>query len=341
MINSKIKQEVFMKKLLIVLTLALLASSTLCYADKNWFDVELAKIRNVKEAKCDIINKQLAELSVLVARTQVDTTLTTAEKQQHINAYNNKISELNSQKQEIERQYVADKDTLKTRWKNGTESSNDIISKWVYDSPVTRIQPDEYYTTRTVTTETYPTKTVVTETQPATTVTTRTRNKFGEEPISNIVPKTVTKQYVEEPAARPVPTTTTTTTPYTEHTRTVTTTTTEVPSKYQHQSVQRVNPQPVQTTTTSTTTTPYTEHTRTVTTTTTEVPSKYQHQSVQRVNSQPVQTTQTTTYYSQPAQTTTTYQTTTYTPQTTVKEKQETYTYDRNIDPANFKVILH
>ena len=211
-----------------------------------------------------------------------------SEKQQRLSLYNNRINELNRQKLNIENQYKADKDTLKTRWKNGTETSNDIIAKWMYDSPVTRIQPEGYYTT---------TRTITSETKPETTVTTRTRNKFGEEPISNIVPKTTTKQYVE----KPVTTTTTTTTPYTEHTRTVTTTMTEVPSKYQHQSVQAISPQPVQTTTTYKTTT-----------------------------------------YQQPVQKTT-YQTTTYGPKTTENEKKELYVapYDRQIDPSNFKVILH
>ena len=60
-INDKLKskkQEDYMKKLLIVAAIFALISNSFCYADKNWYDVELAKIRNVKEAKCDIINKQ-------------------------------------------------------------------------------------------------------------------------------------------------------------------------------------------------------------------------------------------------------------------------------------------
>ena len=146
-----------MKKTLVLLAVIALTSN-MCFADKNWFDVELAKIRNVKEAKCRVIDSEIARINTATTMVQTDTTKSSAQRQQEVEMLNKRLSALNSQKVSIERQYKADKDTLKNRWKNGNRNSSDIVSKWMNDETIGNILPDESYTYTKQTVTTYPAK---------------------------------------------------------------------------------------------------------------------------------------------------------------------------------------
>ncbi len=146
-----------MKKTLVLLAVIALTSN-MCFADKNWFDVELAKIRNVKETKCRVIDSEIAKLNTATTMLQTDASKSSAQRQQELAMLNKQISSLNSQKLSIERQYKADKDTLKNRWKNGNKKSDDIVSKWLNDDSIGNILPDESYTYTKRTVTTYPAK---------------------------------------------------------------------------------------------------------------------------------------------------------------------------------------
>jgi TolA-binding protein len=156
-----------MKKTLVLLAVIALTSN-MCFADKNWFDVELAKIRNVKEAKCRVIDSEIARINTATTMVQTDTTKSSAQRQQELAMLNKQISSLNSQKLSIERQYKADKDTLKSRWKNGNRNSSDIVSKWMNDETIGNILPDESYTYTKQTVTTYPAREYRTTTQTTT-----------------------------------------------------------------------------------------------------------------------------------------------------------------------------
>ncbi len=185
-----------MKKILIVMAVIALSANSLCYAEKNWFDVELAKIRNVKDAKCKLIDKEIADITTVTTRLQTDTSVSSAERQQQIAALNRRTSELNSQKTSIERQYKADKETLKNRWKSGNRNSNDIVSRWVNDDSIGNIIPKETYT--------YTQRTM--QTPPVREVTNQTTRYYGEQPVSKVTTTTVTtttKQPVQRMEYKP------------------------------------------------------------------------------------------------------------------------------------------
>lgn len=182
-----------MKKALVLLAVIALTSN-MCFADKNWFDVELAKIRNVKEAKCRVIDGEIARLNTATTMIQTDTSKSSAQRQQELAMINRQISSLNSQKLSIERQYKADKDTLKNRWKDGNRNSSDIVSKWLNDESIGNILPDESYTYTKRTVTTYPAREYTTTTTtlptnemiPVRKTTTTTVTTQGRTPVQKI-----------------------------------------------------------------------------------------------------------------------------------------------------------
>ena len=181
-----------MKKTLVLLAVIALTSN-MCFADKNWFDVELAKIRNVKEAKCRVIDSEIARINTATSMLQTDASKSSAQRQQELAMLNRQLSSLNSQKTSIERQYKADKDTLKNRWKSGNRNSSDIVSKWLNDETIGNILPDESYTYTKQTVTTYPAKEYrTTTTQPTNEMipirktTTTTVTTQGRQPVQKI-----------------------------------------------------------------------------------------------------------------------------------------------------------
>ena len=179
-----------MKKTLVLLAVIALTSN-MCFADKNWYDVELAKIRNVKDAKCKVIDSELAQIATVTTRLQTDMSMSAGERQEQLALYNNRRDALNSQKISIERQYKADKETLKSRWKSGNTKSDDIVSKWVYDKSIGNIIPDESYTYTKRTVTTYPSREYTNtpptnEMIPVRKTTTTTITTQGKQPVQKI-----------------------------------------------------------------------------------------------------------------------------------------------------------
>ena len=143
-----------MKKLVSIIFLFLLAANV-CYADKNWFDLEVAKIRDVKNAQTTAINNELTQIENGLLRIQADTRLSEEQKAKLSNDYNMRKSELTAEKNRIEEKYKADKAELKRRWKNGETSSKYSTT---YTTPVKTQTTTGTYTTPTYTKTTTYTK---------------------------------------------------------------------------------------------------------------------------------------------------------------------------------------
>ncbi len=137
-----------MKKFVAIAFLFLFAANV-CYADKNWFDIEVAKIRDVKNAQNSVINDELKKIDNSLLQIQADTRLSESQKAKLSHDYNARKSELTAEKARIEEQYKMDKAELKRRWKNG-ETGSTSYSKSTYTVPVR--------TQTTTTTKTYSTK---------------------------------------------------------------------------------------------------------------------------------------------------------------------------------------
>ena len=142
-----------MKKLLLFIVL-MLFTTNICLAEKNWFDIEVAKIRTVKEAQVRAINDELQEIVVTKEKIYTDYSMNSAEKAKQIELLNRRADELTSKKMNIEQKYKKDKADLKRRWKNGDTKSVPDYSTYSYTEtteyrPITTKQ--EYTTTRTTT----------------------------------------------------------------------------------------------------------------------------------------------------------------------------------------------
>ena len=111
-------KEIKNEKIAILLSLIMLASGV-AYASKYpKYDAELSKIRTVKNAQTSAINKQISELAIKIENLEIDTTISTTEKNKKLKEYNEKIDELNTRKVNIAEKYKADKKRLQTLYKH-------------------------------------------------------------------------------------------------------------------------------------------------------------------------------------------------------------------------------
>ena len=79
--------------------------------------MELSKLRTVKNAQTDEINKQINELEVNIENLETDTSITAAQKNAKTVEYKNKINELTIQKNRIAEKYKVDKKKLQIMMK--------------------------------------------------------------------------------------------------------------------------------------------------------------------------------------------------------------------------------
>ena len=107
-----------MKKLVILLSLIVLASGV-AYATKYpKYDAELSKIRTVKNAQTSAINKEISDYAIKIENLELNTTISASEKSAKLKEYNAKINELNTRKFQISEKYKADKKRLQTLYKH-------------------------------------------------------------------------------------------------------------------------------------------------------------------------------------------------------------------------------
>ena len=107
-----------MKKIVILLSLIMLASGVAYAAKYPKYDLELSKIRTVKNAQTAEINKQISELEVNIENFETDTSITAAQKNAKTVEYKNKINELTIQKNRIAEKYKVDKKKLQIMYKH-------------------------------------------------------------------------------------------------------------------------------------------------------------------------------------------------------------------------------
>ncbi|MBQ9245703.1 hypothetical protein IJ182_05495 [bacterium] len=139
-----------MKKVLLFTFIALITTNV-CYAEKNWFDIEVSKIRQAKELQVNIINDELKDIEIQKAQILSDSGISPSIRAQQVDEFNRRTQELTAQKTYIEEQYKKDKAELKRRWKNGDTKNTDTYSRYNYNTPAR----NEYKTTLTTTTREY------------------------------------------------------------------------------------------------------------------------------------------------------------------------------------------
>ena len=107
-----------MKKIAVLLSVIMFTVG-IAYASKYpKYDAELSKIRTVKNAQTSVLNKQIKEIANNIETLELNTSISTAEKNKKMKEYNAQLDKLTTRKAEIEAKYKSDKQRLKTLYKH-------------------------------------------------------------------------------------------------------------------------------------------------------------------------------------------------------------------------------
>ena len=107
-----------MKKLALLLTFVLLSTSIALASKYPRYDAELSKIRSVKNAQTTVINNEMKEIATKIETLELNTTVSSAEKNRQLAQYNAELNRLAAKKQQLQTKYNADKAELKRLYKH-------------------------------------------------------------------------------------------------------------------------------------------------------------------------------------------------------------------------------
>ena len=106
-----------MKKILLLFIL-MIFTTNICFAEKTWYDNEVSKIRQAKNAKTKPINQELRTIKHARKDIYANYNISTKEKTRRLETLNKRENELNLRKSNIEKKYKEDKSKLRRQWRN-------------------------------------------------------------------------------------------------------------------------------------------------------------------------------------------------------------------------------
>ena len=106
-----------MKRIILLFFMFLLMMTTAVYANNEQYEIELSKIKAVKNAQVSVINKKMDTIKRELEILSLNTTMNEQIRSKKEAAYEDQLKQLAAKKHQIKVKYKADKKNLKKTYK--------------------------------------------------------------------------------------------------------------------------------------------------------------------------------------------------------------------------------